>query len=104
MRGGTTPQNSRSECDLDWPTHAAIARQAHHDERADAHSRADPHGAAVQLDQRFGDGETETRAVIALGELALDLLERASKLGERGRRNADAGIVDADEHAIARST
>ena len=36
--------------------------------------------AAMQFDQRFGDGEAEPRAVMALGELAFDLLERPAKL------------------------
>ena len=39
--------------------------------------------AAVQLGQRFGDGEAEAGALVRLGEQALDLLERAAELLQR---------------------
>ena len=47
--------------------------------------------AAVQLDQRLREGETEAGALLGLGVLALDLLERP---GERTGvlRDADAGV------------
>jgi len=38
---------------------------------------------------------------MALGELALDLLERPAELGERGMRNADAAVVDRDHQRMA---
>ena len=42
--------------------------------------------------ERFGDGEAEARALVALGELALDLLERPAELVQRVLRDADAGV------------
>ena len=42
--------------------------------------------AAMQLDQRAGDGEAEPAALMALGELVLDLLERAAELGDVASR------------------
>ena len=58
--------------------------------------------AAMQFDQRLGDGEAQARAVMGLGELAFDLLERPAELLQRVARNADAGILDADHHRAAR--
>ena len=59
--------------------------------------------AAMQLGQRFGDREPEPRALVALGELAFDLLERPAELGERLLRDADAGVDDGDPHPAART-
>jgi len=33
----------------------------------------------MELDQRFGDGKAEAGAVIGLGQLAFDLLERIAE-------------------------
>src|ERR1700682_3668505 len=68
----------------------SVARKPQQNDGSAAELRANSHRPAVQLGQRFGDGEAEARALMALGELALDLLERASELGERLLRNADA--------------
>ncbi len=57
-----------------------VQRQAHHHQRAFAERGADAHAAAVQFDQRFGDGEPQARALMALGELAFDLFERTAEL------------------------
>src|SRR5581483_2023972 len=51
--------------------------------------------------ERFGDGETEAGALIALGELAFHLLERPAKLPQRVGRDADAAVGNRDEHVIA---
>ena len=58
-----------------------LERQAHHDEGALAERRADAHAPPCNSHQRFGDGEAEARALMALGQLAFDLLERAAELG-----------------------
>ena len=39
---------------------------------------------------------------MGLGELAFDLLERPAELLQRVARDADAGILDADDHGAAR--
>ena len=52
--------------------------------------------AAMQLDQRARDGEPKPAALMALGELVLDLLERPAELGDVGLGDADAGILDGD--------
>ena len=69
--------------------------------RSAAERRADAHRAAVQLGQRLGDREAETGALMALGELALDLLERTSELRQRILRDADAGVDDGDARPSA---
>ena len=79
-----------------------VERQAHHHRRAGAERRADAHHAAMQFDQRLGDGQAQPRAVMGLGELAFDLLERPAELLQRVARDADAGILDADHHGAAR--
>src|SRR5947209_1264954 len=53
----------------------ALHRQAHQHDRAHPLGRADARRAAVQVDERLRDREPESRALVALGELALDLLE-----------------------------
>src|SRR5256885_8893150 len=73
-------------------------RQAQQHESSPTQRRADAHRAAMQLGERPGDGEPEPRALVALGEPTLDLFERASKLGERVVRDADAGVGDGDAH------
>ena len=78
-------------------------RQADHDQRAGAGRGADAHRAAMQLDQRFRDGKAKPRALMALGELALDLLERPAEfLAARRAVDADAGIRDRDDDGAAR--
>src|SRR3954468_9648588 len=84
---------------LSWPT---IERQAHHHRCAGAEGRADAHDAAMQLDQRLGDRQAQPRAVMSLGELALDLLERPAELLQRIARDTDSGILDAYDRAAAR--
>ena len=44
------------------------AREPQHHRRALVEGRADAHGAAVQLGQRFRDGEAEARALMGLGQ------------------------------------
>src|SRR6186997_3128567 len=67
-------------------------RQAHHHRCSRAERRADAHDAAMQLDQRLGDRQAQPRAVMSLGELALDLLERPAKLLQRIAGDTDSGI------------
>ena len=58
--------------------------------------------AAVQLGQRAGDGEAEARALVALREFGLDLLERPAELVQRIARDADAVVLDVDVDRVAR--
>ena len=48
----------------------------------------------MKFRKRARDSEAKTRALMAFGELVLDLLERSAKLGDRLRRNPDTGILD----------
>ena len=57
----------------------------------------------MQLDQGAGDGEPESAALMALGELVLHLLERPPELGDVVLGDADAGILDGDFHVAART-
>src|SRR5262249_45015358 len=66
--------------------------QQHH--RAAPWCRADAHRALMKLGERFCDRQPQTRALMAFGELALDLLERPRKPRERIFGNADASIGD----------
>src|ERR1051326_1016048 len=50
----------------------------------------------MELDQRFRDREAKPRALVALGQLALDLLERPAEALHRLRGDADAGVLDGD--------
>ncbi len=52
------------------------------------------HTAAMQAYQRAGDGKPEPGAALALGKLALHLLEGLADLAECCFRDADAGIGD----------
>jgi len=52
----------------------------------------------MQVGQRFRDGEAEARAMIALGQLAFDLLERPPEFRQRLRRDADAAVHDGEHH------
>ena len=88
-------------CALQPRPAAALRRQPDHDHRAGAEGRADAHRAAVQFGQRFGDGEAQARALMALGQLAFDLLERPAELAQRVLRDADAGVLDGDGDAVA---
>ena len=54
----------------------------------------------MQIGQRSCDGEAKARAVIGLGELALDLLERPAEPHQRLRRNSDAGVGDHQDDRI----
>ena len=65
---------------------AGVARQRHADDGAGAELGAQPHRAAMQVGQRPCDGKPKPRAVIGLGELALDLLERPAEPRQRLRR------------------
>ena len=51
-----------------------------------------PHGAAVHLDQRLGQGQAQAGALGGLGMLALDLFERAGQTHQVFGRDADAGV------------
>ena len=51
---------------------------------------------AMQLDERTGNSEPEPAPLMALGELVLDLLERAAELRHLGLRDADAGVLDGE--------
>ncbi len=75
-------------------------RQPHHHQRALAERRADAHAPAVQFDQRLGNRQPEAGALVALGELALDLLERPPEPRQRVLRDADAGIGDRQHDAL----
>ena len=55
----------------------------------------------VQLGERLRDRKPQARALMAFGELALDLLKRAAQSRERLLRNADAGIRDGDADPAA---
>ena len=79
-------------------------RHSQQHERAPAGRRADAHRAAMQLGQRLGDGEAKSGTLMALGDVALDLLERTSELAQRVLRNADAGVRDGDARLSARSS
>ena len=100
-RGRRRPCLMQRAADLFGIERAAVARQAHADDRADARRGADAHRAAVQLDQRFGDREAEARALMRLGELAFHLLERTAEVLQGVGRDADAGILDGDHHGLA---
>src|ERR1700722_113076 len=76
--------------------HLPLDRQPYDHRGAFAELRTDAHGAAVQLGERFGDGEAEAGALVALGQLAFDLLERPAELVQRIFGNADAGVFDGD--------
>jgi len=47
-----------------------VDRQAHHHRGAGAERGTDAHHAAVQLDQRLGDGQAQPGTVMGLGQLA----------------------------------
>src|SRR5207237_2704166 len=79
----------------------AVDGKAQQDDGTHAWCRANAHVAAVKLDQRLGDGKAEPGALMALGKLAFHLLERATEIGERLLRDADAGILDGKHHRIA---
>src|SRR5262249_58502714 len=55
----------------------------------------------VQLDERLRDRKPQARALMALGELALDWLERPAQPRERILWNADPGIRDRDADPAA---
>src|SRR4029078_2794732 len=63
----------------------------------------DAQAAAMQFDERTGDGKPKPASLMALGELVLDLLEGAAELGDVGFGNADAGVLDGDLHMTARA-
>ena len=56
--------------------------------------------AAVQFDQRLGDGEAQAGALMALGQLTFHLLERSAELCECIAGDADAGVGDGEHDAI----
>src|SRR5438445_3398326 len=66
--------------------------QQHH--RAAPRWRADAHRALMKLGEGFRDGEPQTRTLMALGELALDLLEGPPE--PRGRIFGYAGASMGD--------
>ena len=83
------------------PGRAGVARQRDADHGAGAELRAQLHRAAVQIGQRPRDRQAQPGAVIGLGELALDLLERPAQPLQRMRGDADAGVGDHQHDGIA---
>src|SRR3712207_3662222 len=69
---------------------------------ADAFLALDAQGAAVELGEGARDRKTEARALVALRELRLDLLEWTSELLERLGRDADAVVLDVDVDGAGR--
>src|SRR5262245_4591839 len=57
----------------------------------------------MELDQRARNGKAEPAALMALGELVLDLLEGPAELGDIGLGNADAGVPDGNFDVAARA-
>ena len=57
----------------------------------------------MQAGQRAGDGQTEARSLIGLGELALDLFERLAEPAQRIRGNADPGVGDHEHDKLGYS-
>jgi len=55
----------------------------------------------VQIGERFRNRKSKSRTVVAFRELAFDLFERTAELGERLRRDADAGIGDHQHNRVA---
>ncbi|BEV47002.1 hypothetical protein CRBSH125_31850 [Afipia carboxidovorans] len=55
----------------------------------------------MQMRERFCNRKAEAGAVIAFGELAFDLLERAAEAGECFLRNADAAVGNRHDHLAA---
>ena len=49
--------------------------------------------AAMQLDQRLGDRQAETGALVLAGQMVFDLFEGFEHLFELLARDADAGIA-----------
>ncbi len=80
---------------------AGVARQRDADHGAGAELGAQLHRPAVQIGQRPRDRQPQPRAVIGLGQLALDLLERPAQPQQRMRRDADAGVGDHQHDGIA---
>src|ERR1700729_2683649 len=78
-----------------------LARQRHADDGAGAELRAQPHRSAVQVGERSGDRQAQSRTVIGLGELALDLLERPAQPQKRLRRDPDPGVGNRENDGIA---
>ena len=60
--------------------------------------------AAVQFGERACDGKAQARALVALRELGLDLLEGTAELVQGVLGNADAVVLDVDVDGIARRT
>src|SRR5262245_51633361 len=83
--------------------HHRMNRQSAGDRRALTLAAGDAQGATVQFHQSAGDGKAKPAALVALGELVFDLLERATEFGDVGLRNADAGVLDSDLHPAARA-
>jgi glutamate-ammonia-ligase adenylyltransferase len=75
--------------------------QAAGDCRAFAFAALDLECAAMQLDQRAGDGQPEAAALMALGELVRNLCERFAELGKVGFGDTDARILYDDLHLTA---
>ena len=80
---------------------AAVDRQPHQHDRAAPSSERMRMRAAVQFDQRFRDRKAEPGAVMGLGELAFDLLERPAELLQRVPRRCRCRCPDRDDDAGA---
>jgi len=93
---------SRSLGDFLLAQGCPVDRQPQHHHCASPRSRADAYRAVVQLGERLRYCKSQSRALMTLGELTLDLLERPSQPRQRVLRNADAGIRDGDADPPAR--
>ena len=55
----------------------------------------------MQFHQRLGQRQAQTRTLLGLGVLALDLFEGSGEPGQIVGGDADAGVLHADPHALA---
>ena len=76
------------------PGRLASQGEPEDDRGADTGCRADAHDPTVKPDQRLGDSQAQTGAVLGLGELAFNLLERTAEPRQGPGRDADARIGD----------
>src|SRR5262249_24995456 len=79
----------------------ARGREREAEGRALAGRARDEDVAALQLDQRAGDGQSEAGPVNLLGRLVAGAEETGEELGLLVRRKPDTGIVDVHPHLTA---
>ena len=60
--------------------------------------------AAMQLDQRLGDGKAQPGAFETARQRSVELAERFQRRGDGFRRHADAGVRHGEGHATRRSS